>query len=316
MGKSLERTLRAAIAALLMLALFVTGGGALSAVSQGSQGSEAPVAVASAPRFFAQVASVTAPLTGVVQAEPLDAETKAAASFAQGAPAPIDQETLQKGGYFTPDLEVDAGGNLFVAIVRNDGGTAHGRVQRRNGAGQVTGSWEIRLGSIAGIQHKADGIAIVISGDDVLSALTSHGTNEGPRVMAVWGATIDNVAVPYAQGERPTGAPGGNLGVEPGAGDGATLQEISQLMDQKFAAHMAQLRLEIGGDSNNIRQGLEDKTKSAIIELNLWSQSIQDRGVDQWSMDRTYQVLRDNRLLPTPYPTAAPTRAPTPAPRR
>lgn len=46
-----------------------------------------------------------------------------------------------------------------------------------------------------------------------------------------------------------------------------------------------------------VRQGIEDKAKDAVRELNMWSQSMQDRGVDKWVKDRVFEVLRDNGLL-------------------
>jgi hypothetical protein len=57
---------------------------------------------------------------------------------------------------------------------------------------------------------------------------------------------------------------------------------------------MVAMRREFGGSSNDIRQGLEDKTKDAVRELKLWSPSLQDRGLDQWDMDRLFQTFDHN----------------------
>lgn len=229
------------------------------------------------------------------------------------APAPIDQELLNKGGFFDPALEIDNGANLFLGYVRNDGLTAQGRVLRKAPSGQITGRWEVNIGSIQGWQHKADGLAAVISGDNLLVTLTSHATNPtGPRIMALWGAQIDNVAVPYPNGVRPTGAPGGNVG---GGSTGGgcetcpTLAEISGLLDVKLAAQLQAIRNEFGG---NIRQGIEDKTKSAIEELGVLR--VGSTADDRYAMlrhdtrDGAYEALRSFFPTPPPAATATPPR--------
>jgi hypothetical protein len=155
-----------------------------------------------------------------------------------------------------------------AGYIRNDGLTAQGKVIRRSPSGAITGRWDVNVGSIGGFTHKADGLAAVISGDDLLVSLTSHATNPtGPRIMALWGAEIDNVAVPYPNGVRPTGAPGGNVGggsTGTGCETCPTLAEISALVDAKNATLLQNIRNEFGG---NVRQGIEDKTRDAITEL-------------------------------------------------
>lgn len=192
---------------LALLFLLILGG-----VSASASVRSAATTLQSAPPVKLQFVQGTEDAPVVIEAQTFYTQSIQAPPAAPGAPAPIDQELLNKGGFFTPQVQVDNGSNLFVAYIRNDGGSAHGRLQRRTNTGQVTGSWELRLGSINGIQHKGDGISLVITGDDVLVLLSSHGTNEGPRIMALWGATVENVAVPYPDGARPTGASGASFG--------------------------------------------------------------------------------------------------------
>lgn len=48
---------------------------------------------------------------------------------------------------------------------------------------------------------------------------------------------------------------------------------------------------------SGVRQGIEDKVKDSLRELNMHSASMQERGIDAWARDRFYEVLRDNGLL-------------------
>jgi hypothetical protein len=265
-----------------------------------------PVVVAQQQTAQAQQAQPTGASEGVITATTFFTQSIEVVT-APEAPAPIDQELLGKGGFFDPALEIDNGANLFLGYVRNDGLTAQGRVLRKAPSGEITGRWEVNIGSIQGWQHKADGLAAVISGDDLLVTLTSHATNPtGARIMALWGAQLDNVAVPYPGGVRPTGTVGGNISGSQATGcdNCPTLDQISGLLDVKLAAQMQTIRNEFGG---NIRQGIQDKSRDgaalALTNFGLSSGSMQTRGVDQWARDRFYEVLRDQRLLPTPTAT-------------
>lgn len=252
--------------------------------------------------------------TQAQQATPTEGTITATVVFTQSievaqpgnAPQPIDLETLGKGGFFTPFTEIDNGGNIFTGYIRNDGLTAQGRVLRRNPAGVTTGRWEINVGTIQGIQHKADGISAVISADDLLLTLTSHATNAtGPRIMALWGADLQDVAIPYGASQRPTGAPGGNVGAS--TGDCATLDQISALMDLKFAAFL-----------NSMRQPIEDKVKDAIgegFDKNRYSLDQRDKYIQDaastFMRDRAYEAdqayCREHACGgPLPTPTRVP----------
>ena len=193
---------------------------------------EATSGVITATTFFTQTIDVPAP--------PADSP----------AADPVFQELLNKGGFFSPSMEVDNGSNLFLGYVRNDGFGAQGKVFRRNAAGQTTGNWDVRVGSIGGIAHKADGLSLVISGPNVLVLLTSHAVNEGPRIMALWGAEIDAVAVPYPDGVRATGKSGASVSGGSTSSDCPSVTEItasvtaamSPMIDAKLAAFVGTLR--------------------------------------------------------------------------
>lgn len=124
----------------------------------------------------------------------------------QGAVEPVGQETLTKGSFDSVSSAQDHTGARYIAFVYNNGFGAWGRV-----IGPAGRQWELRCPPVAGIPHKADSISLLVVGNSLVVHMTSHATNEGPRVMAVWEATIPVVEEPCGEGALPYFRPGATL---------------------------------------------------------------------------------------------------------
>jgi hypothetical protein len=159
-------------------------------------------------------------------------------------PVPIIQEGMPKGGFFSVGPQPDNGANTFLAFVRNQPyevpGQSNGRVLRITPDGAVSHTWDVNLGTINGIQHKADSIGGMISGNLYVGYISSHALNEGARIMAIWQFVIAGIVVPYPQGVRPTGKEGAFVvGQEPNVEfDWARLQTMIDTAANRVQANI------------------------------------------------------------------------------
>jgi hypothetical protein len=296
---------------LALLALLTGGNSGLSA----SAGGPHNVVTPSLALYLAQTGAPSV-VTGTVQATLSYTETVTVPT-PPDAPIsdPVLQELLNKGGFFTPDVQVDNGSNLFEAYIRNTGGDAQGKVYRVNPAGQVTGNWDVRVGSINGIAHKADGISLTISGPNVLALLSSHATNEGPRIMALWEASLDNVAVPYPDGVRATGKPGAFNGSQPAAD--IDYARIQAMIDGSVNRAVAQLQATLPiSDGLQLRSEL---TRAGVLTLgNVYGSAGLYQRINETSYQATGNQLEERGIYrvptrtPVPTPTATRTATRTP----
>jgi hypothetical protein len=122
---------------------------------------------------------------------PLKDAFKQRADGSFSVPVPVEQELMKKGSFDSVSAVQDHTGARYVAFVYNNGYGATGRV-----IGPPGRQWELVLPPLEGIPHKADSISLLMVGNSLVVHMTSHATNEGPRVMAVWEATIPVVEEP------------------------------------------------------------------------------------------------------------------------
>lgn len=175
---------------------------------------------------------------------------------------------------------VDGGAQVFDAYIENDGGSAFVRLCKTSPQG-VT----VDMPPVRGPENsKVDGVALVQSGRDLHVRMTSH-VGDLNTMLSV--EVLQGACIPY-------GASGPQLAKEGAFVPTGSTPPPTPTPTLTVEDIMAAMRAEFGGSSNDIRQGLEDKNKDAIKELNLWSGSLQERGLDRYIMDRVFQCLTTN----------------------
>ena len=199
----------------------------------------------------------------------------------------VDHWAIKAGAVRSVPECIDAAGNSFEATALGDEWNGYVLVKKKSPTGQVLAEIEV----LPANGMKLDTCGICQSGRHIRISLGNHMSGEQSpeplsRDLYVW----QNIAAPYAVGAAPFGAEGAYMPEENSGGGGITEAQIDQIVAETVNA----LHLAHGGSPPSIRQGIEDKAKDAIRELNMHSDSMQYRGIDQWLRDRVYQTFEEN----------------------
>lgn len=186
------------------------------------------------------------------------------------------------------DPVIDGAGNRFDAYMllkAAPNNQAYLVIEKTTRAGVLS-----QVAEITPALGKGDTCGIAQSGADLHYIITAH---DGDNAAIVIQDALQGVCVPYA-GNQPQLAQEGAYVPAGEPVSGITLDDLRRELAAQRDGLIAELEQMFGG---NIRQGIEDKCRDAIRELNMHSASMQERGVDQWARDRVFEVLRDNGLL-------------------
>jgi hypothetical protein len=129
----------------------------------------------------------------------------------------------------------------------------------------VTGQVVVRVVMFSHFTHESTGRPFIMSMADI--------TDAGAVYMEGNPTHFDRVS-PLPAATVPPGVPPASY---------PTLSEIVTGVD-----------LVLRDDINRIVDNMKPKAKAAAIELNMHSQSMQERGVDQWVKDRVWQTFEEN----------------------
>jgi hypothetical protein len=213
--------------------------------------------------------------------------------------------------YIDTDELVDAAGNRYVAVAEGQPGNSNITfltLRKIAPGGAVTTLARFYPTN----NQKIDKATLSRSGRGlIVSGITHEIVNTKPRVLERQDAIVDVgfVTTPTVMLEEggPGAFTGGGQPPQSGGCDETCVERVVRRL-LGLRENEANLVQAISGDPNgSIRQGIEDKAKDAVRELNMWSLSMQVRGIDQWERDRVYEVLRQNGLLATPTPVPVPT---------
>lgn len=191
-------------------------------------------------------------------------------------------EAAGKPRYIGISSVVDGAGNIFVGMAQTKGvGTAFIRNVLiikigTDGHKTIIDERDIPNGH-------AEGVGIVQSGRDLHVFAGAH---IGDPTARLYHYTLP-VCVPYPEGQH-TGMSGAYVPTEEPSVD---ITPILQKIDALSAA---------------IPNMTKQAAKDAVNELHMHSQSMQNRGIDDFHRDRTFEVLRDNGMLPPSHPAYRP----------
>jgi hypothetical protein len=217
---------------------------------------------------------------------------------------------MQGDVFVDTDGMVDAAGNRFSLLaqaVPANGNDTYITLYKITPQGTFV-SWVFRPSQ----GQKIDKANLLRSGNDVIVEAITHAiTSNKPRLLMKESAVVQGVFVTTASYEGEEGGAGAYTGGElPPQEVGVTKAEVEEVVREVIGLRAGSLVQAIAGrpesEGGQIRQGLEDKVKDAIRELNMHSASMQDRGVDRWVKDRQYEMLTtDNPRMIIGYVLAA-----------
>lgn len=173
-----------------------------------------------------------------------------------------------QGDTFTDaDHVVDGAANRFVAYGEQLGNETWCSIKRYAPNGTVTGAWT----AFPSANHKIDELTLAHSGDVLLVLLTTHEiVSNKPRSIRVESAAIAGVYSVRPGQELEEGGAGaftGNGEPQPQEG-GVTKAEVEEVVRAVLGLATGSLVQAISGSpTGQIRQGIEDKVKDALLEL-------------------------------------------------